>query len=592
MRGGPTGGRAVTLRIGALDNDSSFAGAIVEQTSSSSTSLVKIGAGTLTLGGADAYNGQTVVSNGTLVVNGSTSTNRLTVVSGTLGGSGAIGGGATLYSGNAISPGATINPGAVGTLTITNSLTLTNATLYFDLASATNAGGGVNDLISLAGGALTLSGANTVVPDLLNGFLSPGNYTLISGGSSTIGSAANLAWAGSTGTRQTFSFNTATPGTVLLNVAGSPPAKLVWQGTNGSAWDLNTTVNWRNNSTADKFFNLDSVVFDDTATNNNVVISGTVQPGQVSLTNSILNYNLGGGVLGGAGPLSKNGSGNLTLGGSNSFSGGTFINGGTLILSNDVANQFALGTGAITLAGGTLTMHDDVSTFNAAYWNLIVPTNFTGTLNTDSRCDLYGSLTGGGTLNFNVTYVRTSLFGDWSAFTGNINVTGGGEFRVLNFSGYPNAAINLSGTSLMDFQGAVDPDGTTLQIGALSGGGASSLLGGGPRVARRRTGSTNGADSPSMKDKAADAAQAGKQAAGTPRKPANRPPPRSRRRPATRQGCRAGDHGAGQNLVGKTRTSSKQASAQQQSWSRLCAIWATSWPGWPTPIRTELRCSR
>jgi autotransporter-associated beta strand protein len=57
-------------------------------------------------------------------------------------------------------------------------------------------------------------------------------------------------------------------------------------------------------------------------------------------------------------------------------------------------------------------------------------------------------------------------------------VTGGGEFRVLNFTGYPNAGINLSNNNWMDFQGAVDPAGTTLQIGAFSGVSSSSLLGG------------------------------------------------------------------------------------------------------------------
>ena len=479
LRGGPTGGRAVALRIGELGTDSSFAGSIIEQNTNTSTSLVKIGAGTLTLGGNDFYYGQTVVSNGTLVVNGSTGTNALIVVNGTLGGNGAIGGGVTLYSGNAIAPGANINSGAVGTLIITNGLTLTNATLYFDLASVTTSGSGVNDLISLAGGALTLSGTTTVMPNLLNGFLTPGNYTLISGGSSTVGSAANLAWAGATASRQTFSFDTTTmPGSVFLNVAGLPPATLVWQGTNGSAWDVNNTVNWLNAGTADKFFGLDSVIFDDTSTNGSVVISGVVQPGQVTVTNSALNYSISGGELGGAGQLLKAGSGTLTLGGSNSFSGGTFINGGTIYLSNDIANQFGLGSGAVTFNGGALSMYDNVNTYNGSYWNVIVPTNCTGTLNTDSRCDLYGSLTGGGTLNFSVTYVRTSLYGDWSAFTGNINVSGGGEFRVLNFTGYPNAAINLSDNNWMDFQGAVDPAGTTLQIGALSGASSSSLFGG------------------------------------------------------------------------------------------------------------------
>jgi len=483
LRGGPTSGRAVTLRIGALNTDSSFAGSIVEQTVGSTTSLIKIGTGTLMLGGANSYSGLTIVSNGTLVVNGSTGTNMLTIVNGTLGGNGAIGGGAVLYSGNVIAPGANINSGMVGTLTITNCstgtvLALTNATLYFDLAGITTAGSGVNDLISLSGGALVLSGANTVVPNLLNGSLVAGTYTLISGGSSTAGSAANLAWAGETGSRQTFTFDTTTaPGSVLLNVVGSPPATLVWSGTNGSAWNTSTT-NWLNGGTADKFYNFDTVIFDDTSTNGSVVISGVVQPAQVLMTNSILNYAIGGGVLGGTAQLIKNGSGTLFLSGSNSFSGGTVINGGAVLLTNDAANQFGLGTGAVTLNAGTLTMYDNATTFNSASWNLVVPANATGTLNADSRCDLYGSLTGGGTLNLHVPYVRTSLYGDWSAFVGSINVTGGGEFRVLNFSGYPGVTISLSNNVAADFQGAVDPDGTTLQIGALSGVSSSFLLGG------------------------------------------------------------------------------------------------------------------
>jgi autotransporter-associated beta strand protein len=477
LRGGPTGGRAIALRIGALGTDSGFAGSIVEQTVGSTTSLIKIGAGTLTLGGANSYSGQTIVSNGTLVVNGSTGTNTLTVVSGTLGGSGAIGGGAALYSGTAIAPGADINPGTVGTLTITNGLALTNATLYFDLAGVTTAGG-VNDLISLSGGVLVLTGANTVVPNLLTGNLAAGVYTLISGGSSTAGNAANLVWAGETGSRQTFSFDTTTtPGSVLLDVVGQLPATLVWSGTNGSAWDTSTT-NWLNGGAADKFYNFDTVIFDDTSTNGNVAISGTVQPAQVLVTNSILNYTIGGGVLGGAAQLVKNGSGTLFLSGSNSFSGGTTINGGTVFLTNDVANQFGLGAGSVTLNNGTLAMYDNAGTYNSSYWNLVVPVNSIGTLNADSRCDLYGSLTGGGTLNFNVPYVRTSLYGDWSAFAGSIYVTGGGEFRVLNFSSYPGVALNLSNNVTADFQGAVDPAGTTLQIGALSGVSSSLLLGG------------------------------------------------------------------------------------------------------------------
>jgi autotransporter-associated beta strand protein len=481
LRGGPTSGRAVTLRIGALGTDSSFAGAIVEQTVGSTTALVKIGAGALYLGGANSYSGQTVVSNGTLVVNGSTGTNALVIVNGTLGGGGAIGGGVTVYSGNAIAPGTNVNSGTVGTLTITNGLALTNATLYFDLASVTNAGGGVNDLISLSGGALILAGTNTVVPNLLSGFLAAGKYTLISGGSSTAGGAANLLWTGTSGTRQTFSFDTTSkPGSVFLTVAGLPPATLVWVGTNGSAWDVNSTINWFNGSAADKFYDLDNVIFNDTSTNGNVTISSVVQPGQVTVSNSVLNYSIGG-ELGGLAQLIKSGSGTLTLGGSNSFSGGTLINGGTIILSNDTANQFGLGGGAVTLNNGTLAMFDNDSTDDSAYWNLIVPLNATGMLVADSSCDLYGSLTGGGTFSLYVPSVSTSLDGDWSAFTGIINVISdinGGDFQVNNYSGYPDAAITLSTNINAYFNNDVGPNGTTLQIGALSGVSSSLLLGG------------------------------------------------------------------------------------------------------------------
>src|ERR1039458_8069453 len=91
----------------------------------STTRLIKLGTGTLTLDGANTYSGLTIVSNGTLVVNGSTGTNTLTVVNGTLGGGGAIGGNVTIYSGNTEAPGANINSGTAGTLVITNGLTLT-----------------------------------------------------------------------------------------------------------------------------------------------------------------------------------------------------------------------------------------------------------------------------------------------------------------------------------------------------------------------------------------------------------------------------------------------------------------------------------
>ncbi len=457
-----------TINIGGLNLDTTFAGSISNGVST--TTVNKLGTGTLTLSGTNNFTGGLNVNNGGVLVNGITTAGTVTVAAaGTLGGSGSIGGPVNLQSGASLKP--------AGTLTSSGNLTLTSAKLIFDLANVTTPGGGGNDLVSIAGGTLTLGGTSTVFPNYLNGALANGTYTLISGGSSTIGSAANLAWSGPSNTRQTVAFDTSTPGTVRVNVSGSLPSSLIWQGTNGNNWDL-TTVNWLNGGAADKFFNVDSVLFDDSSTNGNVTVATTVQPGSIVISNNALAYAFSGSAIAGSSSLVKNGSGTLTISSGNSFTGGAFINNGTVIFANDTANSSGLGSGTITLNGGTLTMSDSPATANTVAWNLIVPPGANGSLNADSRCNFSGNLTGSGTLNLNVPGTQTALLGNWSAFTGKINVTGGGEFRVLNLTGYPGAAIALSNNVTADFQGTVDPNGTTLSVGELSGVSSSQLLGG------------------------------------------------------------------------------------------------------------------
>ena len=79
--------------------------------------------------------------------------------------------------------------------------------------------------------------------------------------------------------------------------------------------------------------------------------------------------------------------------------------------------------------------------------NLVVPSGATARLNADSRVDMYGTLAGAGTLNLYVPFVRTTLFTDWSAFTGTINVitdADGGDLRMgtsYGFPGFPQAAV-------------------------------------------------------------------------------------------------------------------------------------------------------
>lgn len=205
------------------------------------------------------------------------------------------------------------------------------------------------------------------------------------------------------------------------------------------------------------------------------------------------------GLITGSGALQKLGAGTLALTRSNNYSGMTVLKAGLVSLGGDTANQYgfgANGTGTVILDGATINMYDDDGSYNSMSWAVNIPTGSTGTINADSRIDWYGSLTGGGTLNFYSPYVRTTLFGNWSAFTGQINVTTdvnnstvnqrGGDFRISNSSGYGNATLNL-GNLVYAYH---TTSSSTINVGALSGVTGSVLSGGAWNVGGKNTDAT------------------------------------------------------------------------------------------------------
>jgi autotransporter-associated beta strand protein len=197
------------------------------------------------------------------------------------------------------------------------------------------------------------------------------------------------------------------------------------------------------------------------------------------------------GLLAGAGALTKSGGGTLTIGNPNTYAGGTVISNGVLALGSNGANDSGLGptNSPVTFYGGTLQLfgyNGSTSPNYATCFNpLIVPVGQSGTLrmfsrgpsNSGANSGLRSSLTGGGTLNLVVNYVRDSLDGDWSAFTGTINVTpkpsgGGDEFRINNSFGYSNAIIILNDGVLMD---RATTGNSTTDIGELGGTAAATI---------------------------------------------------------------------------------------------------------------------
>ena len=130
---------------------------------------------------------------------------------------------------------------------------------------------------------------------------------------------------------------------VATAVLWSPvPANLVWAGgLSGNVWDVDATKNWLDTGTGDSpglFSNLDNVTFTDAGAANGVVIlNAAVQPGSLTLTmtGAASAYSFSGtGSITGNTALVMNGAGTLTINNANSYTGGTLVENGTLIVTS------------------------------------------------------------------------------------------------------------------------------------------------------------------------------------------------------------------------------------------------------------------
>ena len=159
------------------------------------------------------------------------------------------------------------------------------------------------------------------------------------------------------------------------------------------------------------------------------------------------------GVIGGTGAVVKDNSGNLTITASNTYSGGTTINGGTVILASG-ASENALGSGTVTMnSGGSLKLWINPTgshTIDNAF------TMDGGTVySQDGQYNLTGAMTlnaGGGTLGgtWDNKYLQVSGV-----------ISGVGGLTIVDFPSSQTGDVILSGVNT--FSG-----NTTISAGTLT----------------------------------------------------------------------------------------------------------------------------
>ena len=407
-----TGSGSGTLRLGAVGDGGNGYGVTINSNALSSP-------GTVVLLAGGSYSGPTNVNAGTLQVNGAvTGAGAVTVAgSAVLSGPVASGGSGSLAGAVTVTNNGTIAATNGATFSLSSGLTYTNGSnSSFNVTGSPN--GTANPaaaLITTSGGAgprsLTTgatAGDTSFVNLIGTLFAQPGTWTydLISYTgtplSASPSSGTSLSFAD--GTTMTLGSVPSGPyanvqlvnnpgvsgGQIDLQVTSYP---ITWSGGSGNAWDT-TSINWAyappSGTLATNYVEGASVTFADNSLFGNPVVNTNglatvivqpsgVNPGAIAVTNTGVSaggvdYVFTGGRIGGAATvLTKTGAGLLTINNSNTYGGGTVINGGTVVAGQPTS----LGTGPVTLAGGTLRLGTNLSGFGGTSTGVTGTTTWT-----------------------------------------------------------------------------------------------------------------------------------------------------------------------------------------------------------------------
>ena len=475
--GGVNGGNvtleAAMLSVGGDNTSTSYAG-LISSSGTPTTSLIKIGSGTLTLNGLNTYTGATIVQSGILRVNSvSTGSNPQSLgadtgASAVVLGVAATSSGLLQYTGGAgtldksiaaVGNGSdTIQNAGSGLLTLSGPISNSLTTLTLNASGGSIAvsgqisGGTSGNFTSVLN--VTSSSANSVTLNNANTYNGPTNVT---GGGTLVNGVQNAL----------------PDGTVLTLGASSDGAVMNTFNLGG----VNATVAALNS------------VSNGGSTNLNLVSGGgTLTISGVNSDGVAVNSTFGGTILNGLAPTNLTiAGGTTTLSGGNTFSGATLVSGGTLRLSgagaiNGTSGITINGSGAkflqtsstavlptVTLTNGTLDGTGTVNTVNVGNGTGGVIANGNGAAGTPLAI---GSLSFGGAATVSLllngtspglitTNLSTNALGQVTVNASNASWTNGTTYDLISYS-------SLTGNGFAGFT-----QGTVLGLGARQ----SAMLG-------------------------------------------------------------------------------------------------------------------
>ncbi|MEI7773410.1 MAG: autotransporter-associated beta strand repeat-containing protein, partial [Verrucomicrobiota bacterium] len=490
----------------------------------SSASLSKTGTGTVYLNAANTFSGSSTLSAGTVVVGtssvtgasgafGNDATGVLVLVgtsstTPTLAANGGTSASATFSISNAVLSQGTVGFGTTsntGTLQLTGAVTLDDngaavtahtwdvaagTTVQLSVALGTSsASAGTIGFVKKGNGTLSLGSASATTSSLVLSDFKISGGTVIVGSAGALGTSDGTNDVGVTLAGGTLRVDSGSLGYVdaKTNFTVSANSSIIVNGGTGLSLGTLTfsggsqTLTFNAGTTSSSF--TQGTLYSGTSgvVNNTFnVVSTTASSGSLTIS-SVLSQSSGGG----AAKLVKTGNGLLILAENNTYSGGTQIDAGTVLMGS--GKTTALGTGTLIINGGSLDMNGN--TFTTGSFSISTSSSGStgtvtgGTISASSKFD--ANVTTGtttvdalltGTARFEKSGAGTVILSHANTYTGGTTVSAGTLQLGISNALTANGAVSVSG-GVLDLAG-YSVDAGLMNVSISSGSLTSSSAGG------------------------------------------------------------------------------------------------------------------